>query len=504
MNYLFDKNWFQKKQRILLWLLNTPLIKIVFRWIMRIHKYDCPLKIKITEITPNSFSWGDRYFKKKGKWYLERTTDFRTHNKYSKRLFYTFYLVWYLFHILDWIILDRELFPALNMVVRNKLISLSTPSAAIRNIKNPVAFRAKINPVRNFSSIFFRFISKMNAVFPTFKFSAFFTKFRIALSPLYSFVKSTISNIITFPIHILFSKSPDILFTSNPRFMTHTVFITHKTFRNFYFGIKRLFKIFFSPFKIAFTRAIFSIDVVWESQKLFITNFTKQCIHRILSILIIDLSFSMSTLTVYPDADPETTTVDGYIQNSNAVFATSRDATVGTSSSDSATQSVAPQCSFANGTYYIDRGFLLFDTSSIPDDNTVTNAIISLWHIDIGNGGDVDGDSVHFVSSSPASNTAIVLEDFDQIGSVSFGSYDLTVVFNAYTDTNLNSSGLANISKTGVSKFATRVGGDLNNIAPTGLNQQTIYFAEQTGTANDPKLVVTYLLPTTGNFFQMF
>uniref|UniRef100_A0A6M3XDF6 Uncharacterized protein n=2 Tax=viral metagenome TaxID=1070528 RepID=A0A6M3XDF6_9ZZZZ len=110
MNYLFDKNWFQKRQRILLWLLNVPIIKIWFRWILRIRKCDCLLNIKINRIEPNAFYYGA---KKKGK-KIEVVADFRTHNKYSKRLFHAFYPLWYLFHCWDWVIGDRILYPRLS------------------------------------------------------------------------------------------------------------------------------------------------------------------------------------------------------------------------------------------------------------------------------------------------------------------------------------------------------------------------------------------------------
>ena len=109
---MFNNNWFKKHQSKLLWLLNNPITKKWFRYCLRIRKYDCSQKI--TEITPNSISWGDRYFKKKGKWYLERTTDFRTHNKYSKRLLYTFYPIWYLFHCWD-ILIANNFKPAWNL-----------------------------------------------------------------------------------------------------------------------------------------------------------------------------------------------------------------------------------------------------------------------------------------------------------------------------------------------------------------------------------------------------
>jgi hypothetical protein len=129
MTYLFDENWFARHQSKLLWLLNTPLIKIWFRWILRIRKFDCPLKTKIAGIAPNNFTFNQKlvlidHIKLKKGWViydptnrqhkrlrkscliekriaLERTTDFRTHNKFSKRLFYAFYPVWWLAHQWD-------------------------------------------------------------------------------------------------------------------------------------------------------------------------------------------------------------------------------------------------------------------------------------------------------------------------------------------------------------------------------------------------------------------
>lgn len=133
MHYLFDENWFTKHQSKLLWLLNTPLIKIWFRWVMRIAKYDCPLKID--GIAPNNFTFNKKlvlvdHIKLKKGWViydqsnrqhrrlkktyliekriaLEQTTDFRTNNKYSKRLFYAFYPVWWLAHQWDTLFANR-------------------------------------------------------------------------------------------------------------------------------------------------------------------------------------------------------------------------------------------------------------------------------------------------------------------------------------------------------------------------------------------------------------
>lgn len=133
---VFGKKWFEKKQSILLWFLNTPIIKIWFRWVMCIHEYDCPINEKITNIQPNNFTFAEKmvltdfivfkngkkelldlskrthkrlYLKckiEKG-FAMQRTTDFRTHDKYSKRLYFAFKPLWYLLHAFDWALLDR-------------------------------------------------------------------------------------------------------------------------------------------------------------------------------------------------------------------------------------------------------------------------------------------------------------------------------------------------------------------------------------------------------------
>lgn len=93
---VFGKYWFKKHQRILLFLLNAPVIKFWFRWIMRIRRHDLPLSVKIFRIEPNAFTWetGEPN---------EYSTDFRTHDKFAKRLYYAFKYVWYALHFIDWL-----------------------------------------------------------------------------------------------------------------------------------------------------------------------------------------------------------------------------------------------------------------------------------------------------------------------------------------------------------------------------------------------------------------
>jgi hypothetical protein len=145
------------------------------------------------------------------------------------------------------------------------------------------------------------------------------------------------------------------------------------------------------------------------------------------------------------------------------------------------------------------RGFFLFDTSSLGAGATISATVMSLYGTGMTN--DLGGTpSIDVYTTTPASNTVLVAEDYDQIGTTSqtgtpilYSSWSIA----GYNDFTLNATGRGNVSKTSISKFGTReVTYDVANTAPawgSGLSVfTTCYFAEQAGTANDPKLVVTY------------
>ena len=80
---MFDKNWFLKNQKLLLWLANIRYGKDILG-----HGLD-----KVDLILPNAV------FQR-----LDKNTykaEFRTHNKYSKRLFYEYKPIWKVFHWFD-------------------------------------------------------------------------------------------------------------------------------------------------------------------------------------------------------------------------------------------------------------------------------------------------------------------------------------------------------------------------------------------------------------------
>ena len=106
---VFDKEWFEKNQKALLYMANAPLTKRWFRKVLRIQN-DCPISEKINYIGPSWFTYGA---KKEGD-RITVTSDFRTHNKFSKRLYYGFLPVWNAIHLWDMEFANKVV-PSLNM-----------------------------------------------------------------------------------------------------------------------------------------------------------------------------------------------------------------------------------------------------------------------------------------------------------------------------------------------------------------------------------------------------
>jgi hypothetical protein len=216
------------------------------------------------------------------------------------------------------------------------------------------------------------------------------------------------------------------------------------------------------------------------------------------------------TTTFYPDANA----IDGDVYRSAAgSWTTVRDATVGANVNPSGVQNLAMHVaggSTADTWGEFGRSFILFDTSSIPDAATINSATLQA----VGSTQDYANaftDSVAIVTSSPASDTALVLEDFDQVGSVRQAAdiplANITRDNSTYTAWTLNSTGLGNISKTGITKFGMRSAKDLdNNSAWLNSVRTLIIFGSSreimAGGDQRPKLVVTYtqVAPTFDRF----
>lgn len=147
-----------------------------------------------------------------------------------------------------------------------------------------------------------------------------------------------------------------------------------------------------------------------------------------------------------------------------------------------------------SGSFYCTRAFFPIDTSSIPDTATVTTAVLKLYRDDtiaaFANGGTT---TLHIVTQTQASNTALATSDFSAVSFVSKGSLAMASTSNNTYNT-ITITDLSIISLTGHTKLAVINSLDLNNSAPGANTDNLIYFQSRTGT-NKPTLTVTY---TTG------
>ena len=223
------------------------------------------------------------------------------------------------------------------------------------------------------------------------------------------------------------------------------------------------------------------------------------------------LSFGFLTLEVYPDPDPETATVDGFVGRSGTdlTWADIRDG-AGTAVNDGAGTTSLIRIDDGEGApntfSALYRSIYLFDTSGLGAAATISAAVLSFKGTAKSDSATAIAPNVDIYTSTPASNTALVAADFAQIGTVSqtgspitYAGYSATA-YNAFT---FDATGRGNVSKTGVSKFGARNANyDVANIASTGtefaVHRLSCEHADAAGTTSDPKLVVTYTVPGGG------
>lgn len=207
-----------------------------------------------------------------------------------------------------------------------------------------------------------------------------------------------------------------------------------------------------------------------------------------------------SSSSFSPDADPETTSVDGSTQRRVTgapevwaiLHASAGNVAISTGASVSAKISSA-----ANSGEWdtIERAFILFDTSSLDDAVSITSATITV-------SGALKEDTLNItptlalVASNPNSNTTLVSADHTSLGTTLFATKMTYAAFNASGSNvfTLNASGISAITATGVSKFGLREGEyDLTGTGPawSASNDATFTVSSSDG-ATAPVLEVIY------------
>ena len=217
-----------------------------------------------------------------------------------------------------------------------------------------------------------------------------------------------------------------------------------------------------------------------------------------------------STLIVYPDAGSGATTVDGYANRGgvNQTFSAIHDgAGTGAGVSDGAAGPQLVATTTSNQYSSLLRMILTFDTSPLGLFATISTGVLSLYGSSKASG--LGSPAIHACASTPASNNIIVAADYSQLGTTTFANIAYASFSStAYNDFSLDSNGIANISLTSISKFGTRLSWDINN-SFTGTwvstGQSYIYYrhADTAGTTQDPKLTITYTVPSSSGGFPM-
>ncbi len=219
--------------------------------------------------------------------------------------------------------------------------------------------------------------------------------------------------------------------------------------------------------------------------------------------LIVSVQAPLVLLEVYPDADPEVSSVDGWVAHTEGteVSWATLVAAAGNDSEDSLAARIIvfleAAVSDTDKWRELRRGILLFDTSAIPDGANILSVVLSVYCYQKSDELAIAPD-VNVYASAPAVDTALANGDFDSLGATPFSTaitFDDMVV-GAYNDFILNTAGKAAISKTGITKLGLKNANyDVANNAPSWIANKSsgfyFYMSEQGGDFR-PKLAIIY------------
>jgi len=218
----------------------------------------------------------------------------------------------------------------------------------------------------------------------------------------------------------------------------------------------------------------------------------------------------VSTLVVYADTSDEAMgSDDGYGQDFDTAWnGTYSAARSGTGYSRypiySGVEAVGQEYAVGNVFYdgddhYYDwfavyESFLAFDTSSIPDGDTVSAAVLRVTSY-------ADYSTTNFDIQARLHDwgtTADWVAGADLSGLTLLGSYATSGGFTATTGYDFSDTAMAaNVNKTGSTRMLFCSSRTVGNNAPTTTEYVNIYSADESGTTRDPKLTVTYAAGST-------
>ncbi len=255
-----------------------------------------------------------------------------------------------------------------------------------------------------------------------------------------------------------------------------------------------------------FTNVVSSIDysplgqpsyLLWNNGATTVNTYDLSKLYR----LTRKYTSGVATTTNYIQNTPVTINIsagtgDGHIiKSGSSSWSTTHDASSGTSAdSSSTTFTVETDKSGSGGKYILNRGYLVFDTSSIPLDATISTTTLNLWVTALGNSSALD---ITVATSTQAATSTLATSDFPLTGS-SYLSNKIngsSMTASATTTWTLYATSSALITKGGWTKLSLREKNDIDNVAPTETTATKATFTSGNGSAR-PILSVTYSTST--------
>lgn len=184
---------------------------------------------------------------------------------------------------------------------------------------------------------------------------------------------------------------------------------------------------------------------------------------------------------------------DGRVQYSHTTWSTARGATTGSSAVNNETDGWIFLGDYAAPDYIISWSAFPFDTSALPDSDTIASATLLVRQT--ANNGEGNR-SVALIQSTQGSNTTLATTDYDERGGLSSVSEGATRVTMNTQNTDwtftLNGTGLGWISKTTYTKLGLRGAYDIDNTTPGARNYTRVAYVENATAAYRPTLTITH------------
>jgi hypothetical protein len=203
-----------------------------------------------------------------------------------------------------------------------------------------------------------------------------------------------------------------------------------------------------------------------------------------------DLNEMTFPVVIDPTLTVESLSSDGYIYNSNANYNTAWSASTGTVSSSATYISIGQKKTVPGvPNYYVYRGFLFFNTSSLPSNMLIDNATLSLYKMDDYSTTDF---TITVQNGQPTyPHNPLQTADYSK-GYYSGNGGDLNTAYFVNGRNNISLTNLSWITKGGTTKLCLRSSRDISGTTPTGNEYVNVYSYEYTLPNHAPKLVIEY------------